>query len=65
METYNAAEKELVGIGYMVGGTGGAIEIHNAAGKELVIIGYVAGHPNDGLINIYNHKGKWRSFTSD
>ena len=33
--------------------------------NELVTIGAVRGRPNDGLINIYNHKGKWRSFTAD
>ena len=34
-------------------------------GKLLVDIGSVAGRPNDGLINIYNHKGEWRSYKAD
>ena len=34
-------------------------------GKLLVDIGYEKGRPNDGLINIYNHKGEVRSFSTD
>ena len=33
--------------------------------NKLVVIGKVDGRPNDGLINIYNHKGEWRSFSAD
>ncbi|MYB65063.1 hypothetical protein F4X73_10265 [Candidatus Poribacteria bacterium] len=48
----------------LIGGHG-MLEIRNKDGKELVIISPIDGRPNDGLINIYNHKGEWRSFSAD
>ena len=60
----NAAEKNLVVIGVDEGGSG-FIGLNNTAGKDLVAIGSVEGRPNDGLINVYNHKGEWRSIRKD
>ena len=64
LEIVNEQGKELVYIGSLFGRTGSLL-IRNAAGKELVGIGATVGHPNEGLINIYNHKGEWRSFSAD
>lgn len=33
--------------------------------NKLVTIGAEKGRSNDGLINIYNHKGDWRSYRAD
>ena len=44
---------------------GGVLSIRNAAEKKLVVIGSEEGRPNDGLINIYNHRGEWRSYKGD
>ena len=44
---------------------GGYIDVNSENGKNLVHIGNVKGRPNDGLINVYNHKGEWRSFSKD
>lgn len=64
MTTYNAGNK-LVSIGATGKGGDGHIATYNQAGKELVYIGVVRGRPNDGLINIYNYEGEWRSFSAD
>ena len=74
LSTYNADSvgKKLVEIGSRDGKTG-HLTIFKAegadgemnVGKKLVTIGAIEGRPNDGLINIYNHKGEWRSFTAD
>ena len=60
----NADGKALVSI---IGSNGkvGAMSIYNAEGKHLVHIGAIEGRPNDGLINIFNHKGGWRSYKGD
>jgi len=46
-------------------GTGGKIEVKNFDGKNLVTIGSKQGRPNDGIINVYNHKREWRSISKD
>ena len=61
----NAAGMPLVSIGTSVGNKAGSLSINNETGKTLINIGGQAGHPNDGIINIYNHKGEWRSFSAD
>ena len=43
----------------------GGLSIYNADGKKLVGIGSMEGRPNDGLINIYDHRGEWRTFSTD
>ncbi len=57
--------KPLVVIGPSHGGKSGYMDINNDDEKTLVGIGHVKGRPNDGLINIYNHTGKWRSYKGD
>lgn len=64
MAINNAEGKQVVDIGASIGGSGN-MDIYNAAGKALVGIGSEKGCPNDGLINIYNHKGEWRSFSTE
>ena len=49
---------------HIMSGTG-YINVYNGKGKNLISIGATEGRPNDGLINIYNHKGEWRSISKD
>ncbi len=57
-------KNRLVHIG-SVNDKSGVMETYNADGKELVYIGAIEGRRNDGLINIHNHKGEWRSYKGD
>ena len=43
----------------------GYINVYGEKGKDLVSISAVKDRPNDGLINIYNYKGEWRSISKD
>ncbi len=54
-------DKELA----WMNGLEGSVGVQNKEGKALVHIGSIKGRPNDGLINIYNHKGNHRSYTAD
>ena len=58
----NNAGKRVVTMG---GGESGYIEVYSKKGKDLVSISAQEGRPNDGLINVYNHKGEWRSISKD
>ena len=60
----NADGKRPVSIGSLNGENGDMVT-YNADGKPRVHIGSEKGRPNDGLINIYNHKGEWRSFSAE
>jgi hypothetical protein len=53
----------LLGATFM-GGIG-YINVYGEKGKDLVSISAIEGRPNDGLINVYNHKGEWRSISKD
>ncbi len=43
----------------------GYMSVHAKDGKTLVSIESKAGFPNNGLINVYNHKGEWHSISKD
>ena len=43
----------------------GYVEVYNKEGKALVFIGAEDTSSNDGLINIYDFKGRHRSYTAD
>ena len=45
-------------------GSDGRIDVNNDKGKKLVGIGAIKDRSN-GIINIYNYKGKHRSYTAD
>ncbi len=57
--------KPAVALGMTLPQGTGFIEVYNEKGKDLVSIGAIEGRPNDGLINVYNHKGEWRSISKD
>ena len=61
----NANEKRLLSIRSSVDGKVGLVRTFNADANLLVGIRAVEGRRNDGLINIYNHKGEWRSYKGD
>ena len=60
----NEENKIAATMGVDVGGTGFA-SVHAKDGKGLVTISSKEGFPNDGLINVYNHKGELRSISKD
>ncbi len=60
----NSDGKEVVSLGSLLDGPG-YIDVNNKKGDDLVYIGAQKGRPNDGLINVYNHKGERRSFSKD
>ena len=45
-------------------GGNGRIDVNSNEGKALVGIGSIKDRPN-GIINVYNHKGDYRSYTAD
>lgn len=57
-------QKTAVELGATIVEGVGFINVNGEKGKNLISIGAVKGRPNDGLINIYNHKGEWRSITA-
>ena len=61
----NLDGKAVVSLGMSLPGFSGYIDVNNEEGKDLVHIGAQEGRPNDGLINVYNHKGEWRSISKD
>ena len=61
----NSDGKEVVSLGTTLVNGVGFIDVNNKKGNDLVYIGATKGRPNDGLINVYNHKGEWRSFSKD
>ena len=61
----NSDGKEVVSLGTTLLDGAGFIDVNNKKGDDLVYIGATKGRPNDGLINVYNHKGEWRSFSKD
>ena len=61
----NLDGKNIVSLGASLPGFAGYIEVYSKKGKDLVYIGAQKDRPNDGLINVYNHKGEWRSFSKD
>ncbi len=61
----NSDGKEAVSLGTTLVNGVGFIDVNNKKGNDLVYIGATKGRPNDGLINVYNHKGEWRSFSKD
>ena len=65
MLIYNEDGKRVVDIGSSSDGIVGGMLIYNEDGKELVAITATEGRRNDGIINIYNHKGEWRSYKGD
>ena len=61
----NLDGKNIVSLGASLPGFAGYIDVNNKKGKDLVYIGAQKDRPNDGLINVYNHKGEWRSISKD
>ena len=61
----NLDGKNIVHLGASLPGFAGYIEVKSKRGTDLVSISTIKGRPNDGLINVYNHKGEWRSFSKD
>ena len=60
----NEGNKVAATMGADVDGRGYTV-VSNKEGKSLVFIGAEDDRPNDGLINVYNHKGEWRSISKD
>ena len=60
----NEENKIAATIGSNVDGTG-YLSVHAKDGRNLVTIKSKENFPNDGLINVYNHKGEWRSISKD
>ena len=65
IEVTNSDGKQVVSLGSTLVNGVGFIDVSNKKGDDLVFIGATKGRPNDGLINVYNHKGEWRSFSKD
>ena len=65
IEVTNSDGKQVVSLGTSLLDGVGFIDVNNKKGDDLVYIGATKGRPNDGLINVYNHKGEWRSFSKD
>ena len=61
----NSEGKKVLILGANLLSSAGYIQLNNAQGKDLVSISAIEGRPNDGLINVYNHKGEWRSISKD
>ncbi|MYB63937.1 hypothetical protein F4X73_04540 [Candidatus Poribacteria bacterium] len=61
---YNDEGESVATLGQSLSG-GGVLQFYNKEGKQLVVISSLEGRPNDGLINIYNHRGEWRSFSAE
>ena len=61
----NLDGQNVVSLGMGIPSFAGYIDVNNKEGKDLVSISAQEGRPNDGLINVYNHKGEWRSISKD
>ena len=61
----NLFGEKVVSLEAEIPGLTGGIEVNNREGIPLVKIGAQEGRVNDGLINVYNHKGEWRSISKD
>ena len=57
--------KNVVRLGTSLSGFAGYIDVKSKRGTDLVSISAIKDRPNDGLINVYNHKGEWRSISKD
>ena len=57
--------KNVVSLGTSLSGFAGYIDVKSKRGTDLVSISAIKDRPNDGLINVYNHKGEWRSISKD